>query len=51
VLRNLGSNETESKRAIARIAAHVGHAPFATALRAALLYLRTGATEADPGAG
>jgi 5-methylcytosine-specific restriction endonuclease McrA len=50
-LRNLDFKETESKRAITRVAPHVGHAPFATALRAALLYLRTGVTEADPGAG
>jgi hypothetical protein len=50
-LRNLDFKETESKRAIAHVAPHVGRAPFDTALRAALLYLRTGTIEGYAGAG
>jgi Holliday junction resolvasome RuvABC DNA-binding subunit len=50
-LRKLGFKETEAKRAITHLTPHVGHARFDTAFRAAMLYLRTGTIEANPGAG
>lgn len=41
-LRNLGFRETDAKRAIVKLTTHVGAMSLESALRSALLYLRTG---------